>query len=177
MMISGRLDRDTAHYRIAPLTTYVDAAEMETLFQRAAAGERVTYAIGPAVSLTATTAALVRRWHDKGLCDLHRERETAGRGFRYFIQKRHVAAVEPKSDSPAGSIDGRPEARLLRVLTGVAETGGPMPSLDLLAERAQLPHRQAADYRLRLLVEGGFITIRRKGINRFVEILKTGDAL
>lgn len=170
--MSGRLDRDSAHYRIGPLTTYVDAAELERNFRRARAGQRVTYAIGPAVSLTATTAALARAWHDEGLCYLHREREATGRGFLYFVQKRHAATTKANAVSAACPIRGRPEEKLLHVLTDIAERGGLLPSLDLLADRAELPTRNAADYRLRLLVEGGFVQVRREGVNRYVDILR-----
>ncbi|MYL99576.1 hypothetical protein GR702_17585 [Novosphingobium sp. FGD1] len=175
--MSGRLDRDSAHYKIGPLTTYVDAAELERRFRKARAGERVTYAIGPAVSLTAATAALVRAWHDEGLCHLLRERENDGRGFRYFLQKRHGATTSANSAAVACPIEGRPEARLLQVLADIAEGGGPLPSLDLLADRAELPTRNAADYRLRLLVEGGFVRVRREGLNRYVDILRQEASL
>lgn len=171
-MMSGRIDRDRAHYRIGPLTTYVDAAELEKNFRRAAAGERVTYAIGPAVSLSAATAALVRAWHDEGLCHLLREREDGGRGFRFFVQKRPAAAARANSVGVACPIQGRPEEKLLNVLAEIAERGGLMPSLDLLADRSELPSRNAADYRLRLLVEGGFVRVRRVGLNRYVDILR-----
>lgn len=175
--MSGRLNRDSAHYKIGPLTTYVDASELERMFRKARAGERVTYAIGPAVSLSAATASLVRAWHDEGLCHLLREREEGGRGFRYFVQKRHGATTRANSASSTCPIEGRPEAKLLHVLADIAQAGGMLPSLDLLAERADLPTRNAADYRLRLLVEGGFVRVRRDGVNRFVEILRQEESL
>ncbi|MBT0667058.1 hypothetical protein HT136_01580 [Novosphingobium profundi] len=170
--MSSRLNQGNAHYRIGPLTTYVDARELERKFERAVAGERVTYAIGPAVSLNAATAALARSWHDAGLCLLLREREGGGRGFRYFVQKRElaVAGADDAADGPA--IRGRPEEKLLHVLEDMAERGGALPSLDMLADLAGLPTRNSADYRLRLLIDGGFVRVRRDGPNRFVDILR-----
>lgn len=170
MIVSGRLSPDTAHYRIGPLTTYVDPAELERAFRRANAGERVTYAIGPSLSPSATARLMVARWQEQGLCHMARHRE--GTGWRYFIEKRPNAAASANEVSEGRSISGRPEHQLLLVLVDIAEAGRALPSLDLLADRAELPHRQAADYRLRLLVEGGFIRLRREGVNRFADILK-----
>lgn len=169
MIMSGRLSQQSAHYRIPALTTYVDARELEQKFRTARPGERVTYALGPAVSLNATTAAMVRDWHDRGLCLLLREREEGGRGFRYFVQKRKPEAE--RRDITVNPIAGRPEAKLLAVLTAIAGRGGVLPSLDILADRADLPSRNAADYRLRLLVKGGFVRIHREGEHRYVEIM------
>ncbi|PNU02504.1 hypothetical protein [Novosphingobium guangzhouense] len=170
----GGIAREDVHYRIGPLTTYADAAELERKFRKAGSGERIVYAIGPGVTSGVPAAALARRWQAQGLCHLARRRDPGGAGWQYFIEKRPNAAVSAIAPSQGCSIAGRPEEQLLAVLARVA---GPLPSLDLLAERARLPHRQAADYRLRLLVQGGFIKIRREGVNRFVEILKTGDSL
>lgn len=176
-MMSGRIERDSARYRIGPLTMYVDVADLEKQFRRARANEQVTYAVGPCVTLTAPTAALVRSWHDQGLCYLRREREEGGQGFRYFVQKRIGATTKVNLVSAAFSIRGRPEAKLLEVLVAVAERGVRLPSLDMLADRADLPSRNAADYRLRLLIEGGFVRVRRVGIDRYVDILKQEPAL
>ncbi|TCM40086.1 hypothetical protein [Novosphingobium sp. ST904] len=170
--MSGRISHEKAHYRIPALTTYVDACELERKFQCARPGERVTYALGPAVSLNAATAAMVRTWHDQGLCLLLREREEGGRGFRYFVQKRAREAAH-RQETPADPIAGRPEAKLLQVLVAIAGRGGVLPSLDVLADRADLPSRNAADYRLRLLVKGGFVRIRRESEHRYVEIMNS----
>lgn len=168
--MSGRLSQQSAHYRIPALTTYVDARELERKFKAARPGERVTYALGPAVSLNAATAAMVRAWHDQGLCLLLREREEGGRGFRYFVQKR-ARETGQRQEAAADTIVGRPEAKLLQVLIAIAGRGGVLPSLDILADRADLPSRNAADYRLRLLIKGGFVRIHRESEHRYVEIM------
>ncbi len=171
-MMPGRISQQSAHYRIPALTTYVDARELERKFHSARPGERVTYALGPAVSLNAATAALVRNWHDQGLCLLLREREEGGRGFRYFVQKRARETAQ-RREIAVDPIAGRPEAKLLQVLIAIAGRGGVLPSLDILADRADLPSRNAADYRLRLLVKGGFVRIHRESEHRYVEILNS----
>lgn len=164
------MERSGAHYRIGPLTTYADPGELERRFRRASAGDRLTYAIGPALGAGAATAQLARRWHEQGLVHLSRERD--GKGWRYFIEKRPAPPCESAKPNTAAGIAGRPEEQLLLVLIDFAGGGEPLPSLELLAERAGLPHRQAADYRLRLLLDGGYVRIRRDGDRRFVDILK-----
>lgn len=169
-MMSGRISQQSAHYRIPSLTTYVDAGELERKFRSARPGDRVVYALGTGVSLKAATAAMVRAWHDQGLCLLLREREGIGRGFRYFVQKRAREAAQQRK-SATNPLAGRPEAKLLKVLAEIAACGEALPTLDALADRADLPSRNTADYRLRLLIKGGFVRIRHEGESRYVDIL------
>lgn len=168
--MSGRIDRESAQYRIGPLTTYRDAADLEREFRRADVGGRIVYAMGPALTAGATIPAMMRQWQAQGLCHLSRVKRDGI--WHYFAEKRPMAVTAMNVVSAKQSIAGTPEEQLLNVLVGLAEAGRALPSLDLLADRADLPHRQAADYRLRLLVEGGFVRLRREGVHRFVEILK-----
>lgn len=172
--MSGRIDRDSAQYRIGPLTTYRDAADLEQEFRRADVGGRVVYAMGPALTPGATIPAMMRQWQAQGLCHLSRVKRDGI--WHYFAEKRPMVVTAVNAVSAKQNIAGTPEELLLRVLVGLPENT-PMPSLDMLAERADLPSRYAADYRLRLLVEGGFVRVRRQGVQRFVEILKQGESL
>lgn len=170
--MSGRLNNDTAQYRIGPLTTYRDAADLEREFRRADVGGRIVYAIGPALTPGAVIPALMRQWQDQGLC--HLSRYKGAESWHYFAEKRPLAVTQANDVSAKQSIAGRPEEQLLHVLVDLAESEAPLLSLDLLAEHAGLPDRNAAGYRLRLLVEGGFIRLRREGVNRYAEILRRG---
>lgn len=165
-MAGGGIVRDGAQYRIAPLTTYARPDDMRRWCEGAAAGHRCTYAVGPKLGQDAA-AELARSLEAAGKVRLSRQRE--GQGWRYFMERRPAEDPAP-AETPAQRIAGRPEGRLLDALTVLAEAGDPLPSLEALAELAGLPHRQAASYRLRLLVDGGYVTVREDGERRFIEI-------
>lgn len=168
-MIAGGFQRESARYRIGPLTTFADAADLEEEFEDAPAGAQFTYAIGPTLARNSShpTVLLVRRLHDEGR--VHLKQKPDGQGTRYLIEKR------PEDRSAGGAAAqirlSDYEARLFDILRGLANRAAPLPSLDLLAEQVGLPHRQAADYRLRALIKRGLILVKPVGSARFVEVI------
>lgn len=162
----GGLHREGAKYRIGPLTTYADVAELEKWLRVAVSGEKVVYAIGPALGREAATPKLARRWAEEGKVRLHRD------GSKYIMARRIAADVQ---DEPGGAGKARSEElRLLEVITRLADQAKPLPVLELLAEMAGLSTRQAADYRLRNLQSAGLVRITTERGLRVAEIVASG---
>ena len=164
--------RDGARYRIGPLTTYVDAGELEAWHVRARPGDEMVYAIGPALGHDAATPKVARRLQDRGEAMLFLRRE--GNGIHYVIRKREKAAA-PRSVTSAAHAPSGPERRLYDTLVEIADAGLPLPSLEMLAERAGLSDRFAARYRLQILQSQGFVRVSGPMVGRVVEIVETGQ--
>lgn len=164
-MVAG-LQRETARYRIGPLTTYAETAELEHWLSVAEPGERMVYAIGPALGRSATAANLARRWGAEGKVRLHRDGNT-------YIMVARRQADDKRLDENARRL-GPAEGRLYDVIARLADESKPLPALELLAELAGLPTRQAADYRLRILQGAGLVTVTCFDGTRVAEIVATG---
>lgn len=162
----GGLQRDGARYRIGPLTTYAEAADLEHWLRVAEPGEKMVYAIGPALGRTATAANLARRWGEEGKVRLHRD------GNTYIMVARRQPG-DDRADAGAHRL-GPAEGRLFDVIVRLAEEAKPLPVLELLAEMAGLPTRQAADYRLRVLQGAGLVKVTSEAGMRVAEVVSTG---
>lgn len=143
-----------AHYSIGPLTTYADPGDLERWFHDAAPGHECKYAAGPAEA-ECPTVNLVRRLVDARQATVRKERR--GRGFHYYIRKRAAESGLPLPGEIA-PVDAASQ-RLLEVLADVARSGEACPSYSDLAERAALPDRYAARYRLSLLQACGLVAL------------------
>lgn len=169
--MSGRIDRDSAQYRIGPLTTYADPAELGAWHQQACIGAEMTYAIGPALGTTAATAKLARKLRDAGEAMLFLRR--AEGQVHYVIRKRERAAAGlPRA--VAASVPPGPQRQLYDALCALAADGLPLPSLEELAELARLSDRKAAHYRLNQLSSAGIVRVATVDGSRVVEIVSTG---
>lgn len=162
----GAIQRDGARYRIGPLTTYAETAELEKWLLVAEPGEKMVYAIGPALGRSAPTAALARQWNAAGKVRLHRD------GNAYIMVARRQSG-DTRPDPRAARI-GAAEGRLFDAICRLAEEGQPLPALEELAELAGLPTRFAADYRLRILQGAGLVRVRCENGARVAEIVETG---
>lgn len=162
----GGLQRESARYRIGPLTTYAEVAELEGWLRVAEPGEKMVYAIGPALGRNAAAKQLASRWHDEGKVRLHREGSTY-----IMVARRQVGDARP--DTSAHRI-GPAEGRLMDVISRLADEAKPLPVLELLAELAGLPTRQAADYRLRILQGAGLVKLTCEAGVRVAEVVATG---
>jgi hypothetical protein len=170
--VIGGIEREAARYRIGPLTTYADPSDLEVWMRRAAPGDETWYAIGPALGEKAAAPKLARRLAGDGLATLFLRR--VGGGLHYMIRKRAPAA---SAISACGRIaaPAATERALYEVLCQVADDGLPLPSNEVLAERAGLPDRHAARYRLSLLVAAGFVQVEVGSGRRVVQIVATGQ--
>lgn len=169
--MSGRLDRDSAHYRIGPLTTYADPAELGAWHRVASVGAEMTYAIGPALGASAATAKLARSLSDAGEALLFLRRVEGQ--VHYIIRKRERAAAGlPRS--VAASVPPGPQRQLYDALCALATDGLPLPCLEELAELARLSDRKAAHYRLNQLSTAGVVRVATVDGARVVEIVSTG---
>ena len=161
-----------ARFRIGPLTTYVEAAELTAWHRGAAPGDRCTYAIGPALGSRAGAAQLARELAARGAAHLFQERD--GKGWRYCIEKR-AAPVRP--DGRVVPLDPASiEGRLLALLTRAADASRPCPTNEELAEALGLGAGHEARYRFGRLIEGGHLRLiesRRFG-GRVIEVAATG---
>lgn len=168
----GRIERESARYRIGPLTTYADPGELEVWMRRAAPGDETWYAIGPALGDHAAAPKVARRLAGDGLATLFLRR--VGGGLHYMIRKR---APAPSAIAACGRIaqPAATERALYDVLCQIADGGLPLPSNEVLAERAGLPDRHAARYRLSLLIAAGFVRFDVIAGRRVAEITATGQ--
>ena len=162
----GVMQREGARYRIGPLTTYAEVADLERWLQVAEPNERMVYAIGPALGRKAAAAEAARRWADEGKVNLHRD------GSTYVMVVRRQAD-DDRPETGAHRL-GPAEGRLYDAISRLADAGKPLPVLELLAEIAGLPTRQAADYRLRVLQGAGLVTVMVVNGTRVAEIVATG---
>lgn len=164
------LTQDSAHYRIGPLTTYVDPAELDAWMRCAKPGDETSYAIGPSLSLVAATPKLARKFEAEGIAQLFLRR--VGGGLHYMIRKREVACAAP---APISAIyPNGPVRALYDVICSIAEDGLPLPSNEVLAERAMLSDRHAVRYRINLLVGAGFIRMIEVDGQRVAEVPGVG---
>lgn len=165
------IERDGAHYRIGPLTTYADPAELQAWHRRANLGAEMTYAIGPALGTNAATPVIARKLRDSGEATLFLRRQAGG--IHYIIRKRaKVAALQVAADEHA--VPAGPLRQLYTALCTVAAEGMQMPSLEALAELAGLSDRHAAHYRLGQLSAGGHVRLLTSEGQRIAEIVATG---
>jgi hypothetical protein len=164
------MERESVTYRIPALTTYVDVDELRENFERAQAGDRVTYAIGPYLKPGALVPAVARKLAEGGRGHLLQERE--GRGYRYFIVKstaprlRVVEALNPASA----------EARVLALLIEAAQAGRRCPGNTEIADRLDLDSRYQARDRVQALVRLGHIRVveQLRFGGRVIEIVASG---
>ena len=168
----GGIEREAARYRIGPLTTYAEPGELEAWMLRAEPGDETWYAIGPALGDKAAAPKVARRFAGDGLATLFLRR--VGGGLHYMIRKRAPAlsavAACGRLAQPAPT-----ERALYDVLCQIADDGLPLPSNELLAERAGLPDRHAARYRISLLRAAGFVRVEVVAARRVLEITATGQ--
>lgn len=164
----GGIARDGARYRIGPLTTYARPDQLREWHKHASPGDRCIYAIGPALGAD-PVAALAREMGEAGTVHLSRERDE--RGWRYFMEKR------PSPPAQAAKLClGGLERQLLEALVQIADEGLPLPSFEILAERAGLSDRHAARYRLQNLEAQGHVRITCLSSGaRVAEIVATGQ--
>lgn len=162
---------DAPKYRIGPLTTYAEAAELARDFARARPGAALTYAIGPALGKDGATLRLVRGWIAAGQASaLPQVRAEGGRGFVYRISKvssregKGAAGNPVPSAAPDIFAPSSPEGRLLAVIEDVLGAGKRLPSYGELADLAddpRIPDGEAARYRLKKLEAAGLVKGKR----------------
>lgn len=162
----GGMQRQGARYRIGPLTTYAEVGELDRWLQVAEAGEKMVYAIGPALGREAAAPKLARQWSEQGKVRLHRD------GPSYIMVA--LGRTGERSDATNARRIGPAEGRLFDVISKLADEAKPLPVLELLAEMAGLPTRQAADYRLRVLQGAGLLRVECRAGVRIAEIVETG---
>lgn len=169
--MAGGIYRDSAHYRIGPLTTYADETDLRAWHRDAEIGDAMPYAIGPALGEKSATARLARSLRDSGEAILFLERRE-GR-LHYMIRKR--AKPEPARQVRIESaVPPGPQRQLYHVLCELASDGLMLPSLEDLAELARLSDRKAAHYRLNQLSSAGIVRVATVNGSRIVEIVATG---
>lgn len=181
---------------LGPLTLYVEVAAMEAWLERAAPGDELVYATGPALGRDAPAAVLARQWAQEGEVATHVRRTGAGRALEHFMRRREPP-VQPRSSGGAAparlfgnarrgsarpamplpaDFEGSEEGRMLAALTAAAEAGDVCPSEAELARRLELNSRRRAQYLINRLQRAGLIHVVSNGSfdGRVVTIVATG---
>lgn len=157
---------ETASFRIGPLTTYADPADMAAWIERAATGDEMIYATGPVLG-EHPAASLARKMAECAQVELFQRRSGKPNCFDYCARRLPPAAsvAENGEHSPANTaslekkVFGLPleEARVYQCIATAARAGSPCPSLARIATICRLKSRRRADYLLAQLVEMGLL--------------------
>lgn len=178
---------------LGPLTLYVEVAAMEAWLERAAPGDELVYATGPALGRDAPAAVLARQWAQEGEVATHVRRTGAGRALEHFMRRREPP-VQPRSGGGArlfgnarrgsarpamtlpADFETSDEGRMLAALTRVADAGAVCPSNGDLARQLALNSRDRAQYLIIRLARANLIRVESGSSfdGRVVTIVATG---
>lgn len=180
---------------LGPLTLYVEVAAMEAWLERAAPGDELVYATGPALGRDAPAAVLARQWAQEGEVATHVRRTGPGRALEHFMRRREPP-VQPRSGPRGGArlfgnarrgsarpamtlpadFEGSDEGRMLAALTRVADAGAVCPSNGDLARQLALNSRDRAQYLIVRLARANLIRVESASSfeGRVVTIVATG---
>ncbi len=180
---------------LGPLTLYVEVAAMEAWLERAAPGDELVYATGPALGRDAPAAVLARQWAQEGEVATHVRRTGPGRALEHFMRRREPP-VQPRSGPRGGArlfgnarrgsarpamtlpadFEASDEGRMLAALSRVADAGAVCPSNGDLARQLALNSRDRAQYLIVRLARANLIRVESGSSfdGRVVTIVATG---
>ncbi len=155
------------------LTWTADPAEITAWVERAAPGDRFTYAQGDALPVGHGAAIVARRLHEEGLVGLSLQRQ---HGRLSYILRRVRQRMDARPEAAPLRLSGH-DARMYRVLSDCAERGDPCPDNGALMRLTGLRSPSQASYQIHRLIQHGKIarSFTDEGV-RVIRILSTGKA-
>lgn len=164
---------------MGPLTMVVPEAEFDKWLAASSVGDTVIYAHGPALPQGNAVCTKARDLYDAGQLQLSQKKAERG---KHYLAKRVKPApaidpVETEADILAleREVAGTPAGRVLDILKRCANFDRQVPSLAQLANQADLPNRQRANYLKTVLEEKGLISIhRQQGCVQVITIASSG---
>lgn len=170
-----------AQLRVAPLCMAIGVVEYRAWMGRAQAGERITFAQGPALDNQRDIVVLVKEHQARGLVRFFRKRRGED-DFNFIVERLAPEAADPAVQR-ARAKDGRslapdPESepgKVLALLRRCANLDQPCPTNREIALRCGLNDEERARYLVRQLAEGGHVAIENRGprLTRIVTIAET----
>jgi hypothetical protein len=164
-------------FKLGPLSTAIDAGELEAWAAGAEPGAVKVYCEGPMLLQAAASVLLARELYEEGLVRLHFRRSP--KGFQYYAL-RQVPPVEPVTPKrvavPVPDDQDDHDEAVFRLLKRRANLGQPCSTNAEIATEIGLPNADAASYRVRKLHAAGLIRVEDRGPNerRIVTIVETG---
>lgn len=168
---------------LGPLTAVVALTDFETWYAGAAPGHVCIYAIGIGLPADNATCRRVRELIVADAVSPTQRRTEDGRRIEYRVERNGVVEPTPESDRARSieaierDIEGQPEGRVLKAIKRAANFDHVCPSHAEMAQKCDLPNRDAARYRMDKLVQMGLISIHhRQNERRIVTVVSSGKS-